>query len=117
MIELPETYQDQAYMDQSNNRLILLYQNDAREYFLWMYHFDPAYTWEEHMTRIENEVKSQFPGKQAIKLGDDLSTTFVDPADQNWHPAYIPVEHIVSFAQFKAHAKILQEEEKRSSAT
>lgn len=110
MIELPANYQDQAYMDQSNNRLILFYVNDAGEYFLWMHHMDPAYTWEDHMARIDNEVTSKFAGAKAFTLREDLGMDYKEPSDQHWRPAPLPIEHVVSFAQFKAHAKILQEE-------
>lgn len=116
MIKLPDNYEDQAYMDQSTNKLILFYVNKAGEYFLWMHHIDPAFTWENHMEQIKREVDSQFPGAQAFVLNGDLSMNYLEPSDQEWRPAPLPQPHVVSFAQFKAHAKILQHEKVEDGA-
>lgn len=108
MIRLPENYLDLAYVDNLKGVIYLHFKNDADEYFTYRYFLDKAFDFEQHMRNLES---LDFSNKPAYKLNPDLSTIFTEPRDQNWIPAPVPGDNIISFAQYKVHSRMAKHED------
>lgn len=113
MINLPENYLDTAYVDNIKGAVFIHLKNTANEYFTYYYVLDKAFTFEEHLDRLQH---IDVTAKKAYILRDDLTTEFVDPTDQGWVPAPLPGVSIISFVQYQGHARLAHAEDKKALA-
>jgi len=89
---------DSVRVDTHSNRLVLHFKNDANQYFTHVHILDKAATLDDHLQAL---AATEYPNAKAYTLLADLTTKFVDPADQNWAPVPIPVELVISVPQYK----------------
>lgn len=98
MIQLPDNFMDAVRVDTRSNRLVIHVKNDASQYFTHVHILDKAATFDEHLQAL---AATEYPNARAYVLLADLTTELVDPVDQNWVPAPIPVELVLSIPQYR----------------
>lgn len=99
MINLPEKLRDSAYVDVERKQVIWHFKNAADQYFTNLYFLDAAIPASVHLERIK---ALDFRDIKAYTVHDNLTTQFIEPTDQMWHPAPIPFPGLISLAQFMA---------------
>ena len=114
MINLPKDFLNSAYVDNVKGVIFLHFKNTANEYFTHRYFLDKAFSFEQHLERLNHAVTQEFADKQAYLLHENLTTEFVDASDQEWVPAPLPGDSIISFPQYRAHAQLASHEDSQA---
>lgn len=108
MIQLPDNYLDLAYVDNIKGTIFLHLKNSADEYFTFRYFLDKAYSFDQHMDRLK---QTDFASQKAYKLHEDLTTEFIDPTVNDWLPAPLPGDNMISFLQYRGHSRLAKHED------
>lgn len=111
MIQLPEKYLDEAFVDNIKGVIYLHFRNSANQYFTYRYFLDKAYTFDQHITRLEGLDLTE---SKAYVLKPDLTTEWLEASDQDWVPAPLPGDNMISFLQYKAHARLASQEDRKA---
>lgn len=114
MIQLPENFLDSAYVDNVKGVIFLHFKNKADQYFTYRYFLDKAFSFEQHLQQLET---TDFSDQKAYRLNRDLGMVFIEqPNDQDWVPAPLPGDNMLSFPQYKAHANLAANEDRKEKA-
>lgn len=116
MIKLPDNYLDSAYADNTKGLILLHFKNSADEYFSYRYYMDKAFSFSQHLERLERIVREGLTDKLAYVLHEDLQMVAVESNNQDWKPAPLIGDGIISFAQYRAHARLATAEDKQVKA-
>lgn len=111
MINLLGDFLKQARVDGRIPAIVLHFRNSADEYFTMYIVIDRAFKLEEQLDNIRTY---DFSVAKAYKLYPDLRTEFIEPTAQDWFPAPVPGDSIISLEQYMAHMKLPHEEDKQS---
>lgn len=99
MIILPPNWQETVRVSPPDRILFLHFKNNANQYYTYYQTLDPAYTIDETLQKIEDHDRSN---EAAYVLNADLTTSRVEPLDQNWVPAPLPDRSMCSLEQYRA---------------
>lgn len=110
MIVLPANYMDQLYVEADKRVVIFHFVNAQGQYFTSRYSLDPAFSWDQHIEKLRN-MSVELQNKGAYELGPDLSTRTVMPENQDWKPAALVGDNLMSIKQYEVHARLVRQED------
>lgn len=101
MIQLPDNWQDYLQISPKRNTLFLHLYNSAGQFFTYYFPVDPAFPLTRTLEVLTQRLNEDALTAQAYIIESDMSTVRTEPADQNWGPASLPGDDMMSLKQYQ----------------